>query len=67
MPFIKHINKKAKNETETGLSTVSSLVGGRLLNRDGTPNIQVKGMRFFERLNVYHALLSMSIWKFLLY
>ncbi|MBY0348851.1 MAG: hypothetical protein K2W79_11385 [Hydrotalea flava] len=66
MPFIKHINKKAKNETETGLSTVSSLVGGRLLNRDGTPNIQVKGMRFFERLNVYHALLSMSIWKFLL-
>lgn len=39
MPFLKHINKKAKNETETGLSAVSSLVGGRLLNRDGTPNI----------------------------
>lgn len=65
MPFLKHINKKAKNETETGLSAVSSLVGGRLLNRDGTPNIQVKGMGFFEKLNVYHALLSMSLWRFL--
>lgn len=66
MLFLKHINKKAKSETDTGLSTVSSLVGGRMLNRDGSPNLQVKGMRFFERLNIYHALLSMPLWRFLL-
>jgi inward rectifier potassium channel len=66
VPFLKHINKKAKNENETGLSAVSNLVGGRFLNRDGSPNIHVKGMGFFEKLNVYHTLLSMSLWRFLL-
>ena len=66
MAILKKFNRKAKIENETGLSTNSALSGGRYFNNNGNPNVQVKGMRFFERLNIYHALLSMPRWKFLL-
>ena len=66
MAILKKINRKAKIENETGLSTNSALSGGRFFSNNGNPNVQVKGMRFFERLNIYHALLSMPRWKFLL-
>jgi len=66
MAILKKFNRKAKIENETGLSTNSALSGGRYFSNNGNPNIQVKGMRFFERLNIYHALLSMPRWKFLL-
>ena len=66
MAILKKFNRKAKIDNETGLSTNSALSGGRYFNNNGNPNVQVKGMRFFERLNIYHALLSMPRWKFLL-
>ncbi len=65
MARLKHFNRKAKAETETGLGTNSNLIGGRFFNKDGSPNMEVKGMRFFARLNLYHALLSTKQWKFL--
>lgn len=58
------INKRAKVENETGLSANGNLSGGRFFGKNGTPNIQIKGMGFFERLNIYHALLTMPRWKF---
>lgn len=66
MAFLKNFNRRAKIENNTGLSANSSLNGGRFFNKDGTPNMQVKGLNFLERLNIYHVLLSMSRWKFLL-
>lgn len=66
MAFIKRLNKQAKAENETGLSTNANLSGGRFFNKDGTPNMQVKGLHFFERLNIYHSLLFMNRWKFIL-
>ena len=46
-----------------------SVVGGqnekRLLNRDGTFNVERKGLRFWESLSLYHAALSMSWLRFL--
>jgi inward rectifier potassium channel len=65
MAFIKQLNNKAKAESETGLSTIGNLSGGRFFNKDGTPNIQVKGYSFFARLNVYHSLLSMNFLQFI--
>ncbi len=59
-------NKRAKTENETGLSSSSVMNGGRFFNKNGTSNIQVEGMSFFERLNIYHALLSMKRRKFIL-
>ncbi len=65
MALLKHLNKKAQAENETGLSTNSTLSGGRFFNSNGTPNMEVRGMPFFARLNLYHALLSTKNWKFI--
>ena len=66
MAILKKFNRKAKVENETGLSTNTALSGGRFFKNNGAANIEVKGMSFFERLNIYHSLLSMPRWKFLM-
>ncbi|ULQ52045.1 ion channel [Flavihumibacter fluvii] len=60
-------NRKAQVNNETGLGTNTALSGGRFFNRDGNPNMEVRGMKLFQRLNIYHALLTMPQWKFLLF
>lgn len=64
--LLKKTNKKAEVNNETGLGTNTSLSGGRFFNKNGEPNQEVRGMAFWQRLNIYHSLLSMSKWKFLL-
>jgi inward rectifier potassium channel len=63
---LKDPNSKAQVNNETGLGTNASLSGGRFFNKNGIPNIDVRGLPFWRRLNIYHALLSMPWWKFLL-
>ena len=64
--LLKDPNKKAQLNNETGLGTNTSLSGGgRFFNRDGVPNMEVTGMAFWRRLNLYHSLLSMPAWKFI--
>jgi inward rectifier potassium channel len=63
---IRKLNRKAQVNNETGLGTNTSLSGGRFFNPNGNPNIEVKGMKFFQRLNFYHTLLTMPQWKFLM-
>jgi len=54
-------------ELELGFgSVVSRRAERRLLNRDGTFNVQRKGLGFWESVSVYHALLEMTWPKFLL-
>lgn len=65
MAVLKSFNKKAKAENETGLGTNSSINGGRFFNKDGSPNIEMRGIPLIERLNLYHTLLSIPKWKFL--
>ena len=62
----KRPNKKAQLNNETGLGTNTALSGGRFFNKDGTPNLDVTGLPFWQRLNIYHSLLSMRTGKFLL-
>lgn len=57
-------NSRAKIDNESGLTTNSALSGGRFFNSRGVPNIQVKGMSFLERINLFHILLTISRWKF---
>ncbi len=63
---IRKLNRNAQVDNETGLGTNTALSGGRFFNRDGNPNMEVQGMKLFERLNFYYALLTMPQWKFLL-
>lgn len=65
--LIRKLNKKAQLNNETGLGTNTTLSGtGRFFNRNGEPNMQVMGMNLWQRLNIYHSLLTMPMWKFLL-
>jgi len=63
--LLKKLNKKARLNEETGLGTNTALIGGRFFKKNGMPNVETKGLPIWRRLNVYHTLLSMPIWKFL--
>jgi len=45
-------------------SRVSNQSAERLLNKDGSFNVQRSGLSFFTSLSPYHSLLTMSWWKF---
>ena len=62
--LLKNTNRKAQVNNETGLGTNTTLSGGRFFNKNGVPNMEVKGLSFWQRLNIYHTLLSMPRWKF---
>ena len=65
MAILGKFNKRAKVDNESGLSTNSALRGGRFFNARGNPNMQIEGMSFLERINIYHILLTIPRWKFL--
>jgi len=58
---------QGKENNETGLSNNSSLSGGRFFNKNGTANTEYTGLPFWKRMNLYHALLSLSTTHFLLF
>jgi inward rectifier potassium channel len=65
MALLTHFNRKARAENETGLGTNVNYNGGRFFNKDGSANIEMRGMNFFSRINIYHTLLSLPNWKFI--
>jgi inward rectifier potassium channel len=66
MAILKRLNIKAKADENTGFGTNSDFYGGRLVNKDGSPNIHKKGLGFLESTSWYHTMLLMPRWKFLL-
>lgn len=60
------IGKKATAQINTGFGVNSSDYGGRFVNKDGTPNIEKRGLNIFDRISWYHTLLQLSLWKFLI-
>ena len=64
MSLIKKINLKARTEINTGFGTNTSDYGGRFVNKDGRPNIEKKGLAFFERMSWFHTMLQLSNLKF---
>ena len=63
---IEKIDTQAAKAENTGFGTNAANYGGRLLKQDGTPNIEKKGIGFFERLSWFHSMLSISGWRFFL-
>ncbi|HEU5053692.1 MAG TPA: ion channel [Hanamia sp.] len=59
------LNPKAPSEINTGFGVNSSNYGGRFLNKDGKPNIEKRGVGYFEKISWYHALLEMRRSKFI--
>lgn len=65
MDFLKKINTRAQSTSTTGFGTNPGSYGGRFVNKDGSANIQKRGIPFIERTSWYHALLNMPGWKFM--
>lgn len=55
-----------KTDKKTGFGSNSSMYGGRLINKDGSPNIGSRGVPLLERYSWYHTMLSMPRLKFFL-
>tara|TARA_R110002050_G_scaffold204327_3_gene339775 strand:+ start:19285 stop:20256 length:972 start_codon:yes stop_codon:yes gene_type:complete len=57
MGIKKNVFKFIKN---TGFSSIPSNEGARLINKDGSINIQRNGLKFSQRFDVFHWLINMS-------
>ena len=65
MALFRKINTKAKSEENTGFGTNPGSYGGRFVNKDGTGNIEKRGMHFLSRISWYHTMIDLPNWKFL--
>jgi Inward rectifier potassium channel C-terminal domain/Inward rectifier potassium channel transmembrane domain len=66
MAILRKINSKAKTDTNTGYGTNAADYGGRFINKSGQPNIEKRGISYFERISWYHTMLTIPRWKFML-
>lgn len=66
MAFLNKINLKAVLDRNTGFGTNANSYGGRFVNKDGTANIEKRGMHLLHRISWYHTMIDMPAWKFLL-
>ncbi|MDI9312214.1 MAG: ion channel [Limnohabitans sp.] len=64
MGLIHRRKTKFKSEDNTGFGTNASSYGGRFLNKDGSANIEKRGIPFFEQISWFHSLLRIPRWKF---
>ncbi len=57
---------KFKDIINTGFGANTNAEGGRLVNPDGSNNLKKTGMPLYERISIYHTLLRMSRFKFMI-
>ncbi|MBF4518786.1 Inward rectifier potassium channel Irk [Flavobacterium sp. ANB] len=66
MVLLKNLNNKAKTDENSGFGTNANSYGGRFVNKNGTPNIEKRGMNLLRRISWYHTMIEMPNWKFML-
>jgi len=49
---------------DTGFSSTGVANGGRFINRDGSYNLRKTGWPVWDRMSLYHMMISMKLWKF---
>ncbi|MEP7232868.1 MAG: ion channel [Ginsengibacter sp.] len=66
MAIHKRINPFSKQNNDTGFAGDSNEVGGRFINKDGSFNLVKEGMAFQKRFSMFHDMLNLPLWKFIL-
>jgi len=66
MAILRKLKSRAKAEINSGFGSNASDYGGRFVNKDGRPNIDKKGVNFFESISWFHTMLQIPGWKFIL-
>ena len=59
------IDDNTKSENNTGFGTNANSYGGRFVNKDGTANVEKRGLNFFKRISWHHTLIDLPLYKFL--
>ena len=63
--YNRKMNPLLKTNNDTGFGTNAANYGGRFINRDGTFNTRKEGMPFLNRFSIYHKMLTIPRWKFI--
>lgn len=66
MSLLKKINNTVQPDKNSGFGTNASSYGGRFVNKNGTPNVEKRGMNLLRRISWYHTMIDMPNWKFML-
>ncbi|MTH17319.1 ion channel [Flavobacterium sp. LC2016-01] len=66
MALLKKINNNAQTDKNSGFGTNAESYGGRFVNKNGTANVEKRGMHLFRRISWYHTMINMPNWKFML-
>jgi hypothetical protein len=66
MTLLKNINEKAKSYLSSGFGSNTDSYRGRFVNKNGTTNVEKRGVHFWNRISWYHTLIYMSVSNFLL-
>lgn len=64
MALFKKNELNISTNNDTGFGANANSQGGRFINRDGSFNVQRKGLNYFERRSLYYDLLMMPVGKF---
>lgn len=64
MSVFKKRSKKLKTDNQTGFGTNAANYGGRFLDKEGSANIEKRGLPFFDQISWFHTLLRLPAWKF---
>ncbi|TDO69830.1 inward rectifier potassium channel [Flavobacterium chryseum] len=66
MVLLKNLNNNAKTDENSGFGTNANSYGGRFVNKNGSANIEKRGMNLLRRISWYHTMIDMPNWKFML-
>lgn len=66
MALLERINLRAKADKNTGFGTNASSYGGRFVNKNGSANVEKRGMPILQRISWYHTMIDMAVWRFML-
>ncbi|WP_264531138.1 ion channel [Flavobacterium sp. N502540] len=66
MALLKKINQKAQPDINSGFGSNANSYGSRFVNKNGTPNVEKRGMHVLRRISWYHTMIDMPNWKFML-
>ncbi|MHC0442217.1 ion channel [Flavobacterium sp. 3-210] len=66
MALLKKINNNVQTDKNSGFGTNAESYGGRFVNKNGTANVEKRGMHLLQRISWYHTMIDMPNWKFML-
>lgn len=66
MARLKKLSIRYKQDNNTGFGNQTDNQGRRLFNKNGSFNVIQRGQPWYQRLNVFHELITIPWWKFTL-